>query len=325
MLDQFYFNRYRFKLQPVANLRLDNIHKGVTLRGAFGSAFKKLCCHEFKADCNNCRERERCPYSLIFDPIIPAEAKRLRLNNNIPRPFNLKPPLNDKHIYSPGEELSFDLVIVGRMCAYLPYFIASFSALASQGMGAYRSTFSLKSVTAVSGGQEGSRTQKPVYSEQDKVVHTQTPAVTFNHILTQAQSVNPDKITIRFHTPTILKSNGQIVRQPEFHHIIKRLRDRINSLAYFYCGETLAMDYKEFGETAESVRRTGGDFKWVEVNRYSSKRHLWHELSGFTGYGVYEGDLRPYLPLLVLGHYLHVGKGAVFGNGWYEIINGQTK
>ncbi len=314
MLDQFYFNRYRFKLQPDTNLRLGNIHKGVTLRGAFGSAFKKLCCHEFRANCNNCRERERCPYSLIFDPIIPAEAKRLRLNANIPRPFIIKPPLTDKHIYSPGEELQFDLVIVGRMCAYLPYFIASFSALASHGMGAYRSAFSLKSVTAVAGGHE-----KPVYSGQDKVVHTQTPVLTFSHILGQAQSVNPDKITIRFHTPAILKSNGHIVRQPEFHHIIKRLRDRINSLAYFYCGETLAVNYKEFGEQAQSVRRIGGDFKWVEVSRYSSRRRLWHELSGFTGYGVYEGGLRPYLPLLVLGQYLHVGKGTVFGNGWYEI------
>jgi hypothetical protein len=320
VLTKFYLNYYRFKLIPHGNIRLGNTHKGVTLRGAFGSAFRMLCCHDIKVKCEECQLQESCPYALIFEPTVPAEAKRLRLNANIPRPFIIKPPLDNKHIYSPEDELLFDLVIVGRMCAYLPYFIAAFSALASEGMGAYRSTFSLKSVTTISDEQE-----KPVYSDQDKVVRTQTPAITFNHILKQAQrvtdpSANPNTITIRFNIPTILKVDGQIICQPEFHHIIKRLRDRVNALAYFYCGETLAVDYKEFGEAAKSVRRIEGDFKWVEVNRYSTKRQLWHELSGFTGYGVYSGDLSAYLPLLALGQYLHVGKGAAFGNGWYEII-----
>jgi hypothetical protein len=273
-----------------------------------------------KAKCEKCQLHENCPYALIFEPTVPADARQLRLNSNIPRPFIIKPPLADKSTYAPGEELDFDLIIVGKINAYLPYFIACFSALASDGIGAYRSSFTLKSVTAIVDSHEGAMTQEPVYSDQDKVVHTQTSAISFSNILKQAQRANTETLNIRFHTPTILKADGQIVRRPEFHHIIKRLRDRVNALAYFYCGETLAVDYKELGERSESIRRTEGDFKWVEVNRYSTKRHLWHELSGFTGHGVYSGDLQPYLPLLALGQYLHVGKGAAFGNGWCDVI-----
>ncbi|MGQ9570948.1 MAG: CRISPR system precrRNA processing endoribonuclease RAMP protein Cas6 [Thermodesulfovibrionales bacterium] len=33
----------------------------------------------------------------------------------------------------------------------------------------------------------------------------------------------------------------------------------------------------------------------------------------------FEGDLTEFLPLILLGEYLHVGEGAVFGNGWYRI------
>jgi CRISPR/Cas system endoribonuclease Cas6 (RAMP superfamily) len=44
-----------------------------------------------------------------------------------------------------------------------------------------------------------------------------------------------------------------------------------------------------------------------------------HDLSGFVGEVSFEGDLAPFVPYLKLGEYVHVGKNAVFGNGWYEI------
>ena len=45
-------------------------------------------------------------------------------------------------------------------------------------------------------------------------------------------------------------------------------------------------------------------------------------LDGFVGQAWYVSaqDLRPLLPALWLGQWVHVGKGAVWGNGRYEII-----
>ena len=60
--------------------------------------------------------------------------------------------------------------------------------------------------------------------------------------------------------------------------------------------------------------------RWVESSRYSRRREVIHDLSGFVGEVTLKGELETFLPYLKLGEYLHVGKNAVFGNGWYEIV-----
>jgi hypothetical protein len=57
----------------------------------------------------------------------------------------------------------------------------------------------------------------------------------------------------------------------------------------------------------------------VESGRYSRRRQVSHDLSGFIGEVTFKGELASFLPYLKLGEYLHVGKNAIFGKGWYEI------
>ena len=62
--------------------------------------------------------------------------------------------------------------------------------------------------------------------------------------------------------------------------------------------------------------RTG----WQDWSRYSGRQRQRVEMGGLVGRVTYEGDLSDYLPLLVLGELVHVGKGTVFGNGQYRIV-----
>jgi len=116
-----------------------------------------------------------------------------------------------------------------------------------------------------------------------------------------------------------LKADGMQSRRPGFGPIAKRLRDRINALSYFYCGKGLDIDFKAFGEQAEKIKTVADSTRWVESSRYSRRREVTHDLSGFVGEVSFEGDLAPFIPYLKLGKYVHVGKNAVFGNGWYRI------
>ena len=127
------------------------------------------------------------------------------------------------------------------------------------------------------------------------------------------------RITLRFLAPTLLKADGRIVERPEFHHLIKRLRDRINALGHFYCDDTLDVDFKAFGERAEAIRTVSCKVRWEDRDRRSGKTGQAHDMGGFVGDVTYEGDVEEFLPLLFLGQYTHVGKYAVWGNGRYEI------
>jgi hypothetical protein len=127
------------------------------------------------------------------------------------------------------------------------------------------------------------------------------------------------RVTVRFLTPTFLRADGQVVRRPEFHHVFKRLRDRINALNTFFGNGPLDVDFRGLGERAEKVQMVRSKIEWVERFRTSSKTRQRHELSGFVGEAIYEGELTEFLPWLALGELVHIAKHAAWGNGRCEL------
>ena len=133
------------------------------------------------------------------------------------------------------------------------------------------------------------------------------------------ESVRATKIEIDYVSPTEIKYQGAAVQSPDFHHLIKRLRDRINAIAWFYRGTLLDIDYAEFGKRAEAIRTVESHVEWTDRERLSSRTLQRHPIGGFMGRVIYAGDVGEYLPLLRLGEFVHVGKHAVWGNGRFEI------
>lgn len=126
------------------------------------------------------------------------------------------------------------------------------------------------------------------------------------------------EVTLRFLTATTVKAEGKVVAVPQFHQLIKRLRDRVNALASFYCGGALDLDFKALGQQAETVQTVRVNSQWVNRTR-RTRQGFAQDLSGFVGEVTYRGAIGRFLPLLLLGEYVHVGKNAAFGNGWYKL------
>ncbi len=99
--------------------------------------------------------RNVCPYTAVFQPFVPEGSEKISKNRDIPRPFVIKPPLETKETYLPGERLSFDLVLVGKIKDYLPYFIVTFKELSQAGLGRNRAPVELAGVDHV--GRDGAR------------------------------------------------------------------------------------------------------------------------------------------------------------------------
>ena len=305
--------RYRFVLRTKSCLSFAP-SIGVSLRGAFGKWFKKVCCQDLDASCLKCSDREKCPYAQIFESSPPFGAERLSKNQNLPRPFVFKPPLREKEEYKAGEEFSFDLVLFGKAGDYLPYFILAFKELAKEGIGVGRGKFELVGVWAV--GRKGLEVRGRIFPEQDRNISEKIPSQTFIY---EAGFFSTSRIKVKFLTPTYLVFNKRRVAKPEFHHLFKRARDRINALSTFYAGKPLEMDFAGAGRRSEKVKLVSARLTWEEHTRFSTKSGIRHPIGGVKGEVVYEGDFKEFLPLLLVGEEIHIGKHASFGNGWIEI------
>lgn len=336
--------QFRFHLELKMPLHMPAYNKGNVIRGGFGSAFRRIVCHASCREPESCELRNVCPYTAVFQPFVPEGSEKISRNRDIPRPFVIKPPLETKEIYQPGERLSFDLVLVGKIKDYLPYFIVTFKELSQAGLGRNRAPVELAGVDHI--GSDG--VSVPVYTSENNLVQPPASAISWTELCasqngssnradtlrrgsgqgevgpygSQNGSGKVTRVTLRFLTPTLLRADGVLSRRPGFGPLAKRLRDRINALSYFYCGTGLDIDFKSFGEAAERVKTVSDSTGWVESSRYSRRRDVSHDLSGFVGEVTFEGDegdLGMFLSYLKLGEYLHVGKNAVFGNGWYRI------
>lgn len=314
--NRFAFAHYRFYLTPLEPLEMPAANKGSTIRGGFGAAFRRLVCIDLNLDCAACDLRYTCPYTRVFNPFVPPAAERLSKNQNIPRPFIVKPPLEWTTSYRPGEPLVFDFVVIGEAIDYLPYFIVAFRELGAGGFGLNRARCELSSIAALSSAGEVTA----VYDGKEGIVRPPRDNLTWPALIARSAIFNGQReITIRFLTPTTLKMEGEMVTVPQFHALIKRLRDRVNALSYFYCGGALEVDFRELGAQAEKIKEVAVHSRWIDRGRRTRKGFA-QDLSGFVGEVTYRGELAPFLPLLLLGEYVHVGKNAAFGNGWYRLV-----
>lgn len=314
------FSRYRFTLQAKTAIGFVNGDVGTTLRGAFGSALRQIVCIDRHQVCAQCSAMQDCVFPLVFSPINAPGTAPKRLQTP-PRGFVIKPPLNAKQQYAPGESIIFDFLLMGRLREYLPYIIVPFTELGRQGIGMGRGKFILAAIDAITPeGDEAS-----VYRREDGIVQNASVMTNADDLIRLHPPPAHSRVTLKFLTPTRIRFNptgergkSRPVRNPSFFHIACRLRDRISALCREYGPAPLEMDFKGFGLRAKNIKTVESRLRWIEAKRTSRTRHS-HDLSGFVGEITFEEDLTEFWPFLVLGGYVHVGDNAVFGRGWYGI------
>ncbi|HSB05728.1 MAG TPA: CRISPR system precrRNA processing endoribonuclease RAMP protein Cas6 [Thermodesulfobacteriota bacterium] len=299
-------------------------YKGSTFRGAFGHAFKKIVCVNREKVCRSCLLREKCIYSYVFETPPRSDTSKMRKYPFAPHPFVITPPLEEKRIYKQNDTLCFELTLIGKSIDFLPYFIYTFDELGwmgiGKGKGKYRleevRTFAIDESSKVKGERkETQRDEEPrtIYSGKDKTLKNNFRVLKFDDL------APPNHLTstldLRFMTPTRLKFDGNLSPKPEFHILIRNLLRRISLLSYFHCGEELDLDFKNLIEKAKDVRVQKEDLRWSDWERYSNRQETKMRMDGFIGSIRFEGSFEPFIPFLLLGEYVHVGKGTSFGLG----------
>lgn len=286
-------------------------YKGSTLRGGFGNAFKRIVCAIKNKDCTDCLLKEKCVYSYIFETLPPADTKIMRKYTNAPHPFIIEPPPERKCDYTPEDEITFGLTIIGNAIEYLPYFIYTFEELGKIGIGKGRGKYDLRKVKSVN---------KIIYDSADKTIKTfKTDQLSLNY--TALNTKGHQSLTLDFLTPTRINYDRHLTFELEFHILIRNLLRRLSLIYYFHCkGDPSDWDFNGIIEQAKNIKVKNRDLKWYDWERYSARQDTKMKMGGFTGSITFEGNIEPFLPLIKAGEVLHVGKGTSFGLGRYSVV-----
>ena len=317
--------RYRFSLICTSEVQLRPF-PGAVVRGALGHALHAV---------------DRRAYDELYDA---ASAGSGSGGDEGPRPYVLAPRRPQKKHYRPGEELAFDLTLVGRRAiGHLRAVVESMLALEppasgnakqdldldSFGLGTGRDDgkgrFYLSRVMALAPGGDAERDRGGgeaarylVYDRAGGDFYDVAAPVTATHVARRAEALPARRARVRFTTPLRIVKDGTPVRALQFHHLHKTLSWRLRALLRRHCDRPDA-DFREWVAPSYDVETVSTALAPAERSRYSASQERAYTLEGVTGTATFAGDLAPFRPFLAAGEWLHVGKGYVMGLGRYHV------
>jgi len=308
-------------LQMTAKVRRTivlNEHQGSAIRGAFFQAVRgRFCFDRNRTSCVACPLHVGCPICALVASVDDGSARGV----DVPRPFVVVPPLNGKVTYEVGEDFDFGITLFGNMVSMLPYMVAGLREMGEMGIGKrvngtgprkYRGTFDVERIAAVN---PLSGAAQEILDVKDGFVHVPTTAVTQANVVKVAAGLPADRIAVDLLTPLRLIENGRLVRPLRFAPLSRRLLDRLEALGGRYGGGGPAVDFADLARRAQGVEAAVDETRWVELESYSTRQGRATPMGGCLGRIVFAGDLAPFLPWLVWGQVVHVGKDATKGNG----------
>ncbi|MEO0005062.1 MAG: CRISPR system precrRNA processing endoribonuclease RAMP protein Cas6 [candidate division WOR-3 bacterium] len=277
-------------------------YKGGVIRGGFGLAFRNVSCPFPARLCQDCLLRSQCVWSYVFDTPRPKESKILSRSENVPHPFVIEPPDDERTLLKKGDALDFALILIGKSLNYLPYFIYAFEKLAEQGLGRPRTKFQLHGVY---------QNNRLIYDPKKSAIVQEIKPETLS---LQRTDEKAKEVKVNFLTPTRIIYQGKISRRPQFHILTRSLLRRLWLLSYFH-DQPMEIDHKNLIAQAEKVRLKDALLAGDEWSHFSRRQQRLIQREGVTGWLIYQGEIAPFLPYLRAGEILHIGKGTSFGMG----------
>jgi len=301
--------RYRLDWQVETPLRLPE-YAGSALRGAFGNALRHTVCMTRQKDCPACPLWRSCPFPALFAPPPPAAGHSLQRFSQIPTPFVIEPPDWGQREYQPGAQLHFNHILIGRALEQLPLIVHAWQRAFRHGIGSGDGTAQLRAVSLI----DDQGTPHEVFDTVAERIQPHTTGIDL------PPEPAPDTLTLTLQTPMRLQNNGQPIRPPalEARDLLVNLLRRTALVSEFHAGTRLDENYHELAQAAARIESEKG-LTWRDWTRYSSRQKQEMTLGGVIGQWTLRGDLQPFMPMLHLGQWLHIGKNASFGLGRYRL------
>jgi len=283
---------------------------GSTIRGAFGNILKDLYCVEPLGRCPDCMLKSCCGYTYLFESGW-YFSNGERQQAGVPQPYVFEPTINEE--IKPGKvEIKLGLLLFGNSIDYVPVFVYCINKIGRWGLGKNRTSYELKRVEDLFG-------EKDIWVKNSIKMIERPHTKTWDDYLEQARKKNKIKrCQIELVTPLRMKQEGRLHNQLDFCTIVKAIIRRWNSLNEYY-GDGQNKDERELINLAAKIPSGTLNLHWQEMERYSRRQDQRMMLGGLMGKMECAGELEPFIPWLLLGQDIHIGKNTSFGLGKYNL------
>jgi hypothetical protein len=275
-----------------------------SLKGDFAQSFRQAVC---QADglCASCKHSSKCPCPATFSRELASDPAAVKRHQKPSVPFVFQIPVLPMPS-AKGSEVEVCLVLVGSATQYLAEYWQALQQLFRPD--SPRASFPFSIVRMESAGCCGFRTL--LAAESGPLTSDLLTTISCDD-LAALNTLDSERIALRIVTPLRIARDGSFLKEYSFSPFFRTLLRRISSLAYYYYGSILEMDFKRLSAQSEAIVLAENCFHWEE----------WHKgrLCGIIGTGILSGQLSDFHPALLLGEYLNCGKDAPFGLGRYVL------
>ena len=304
--------------------------KGSAIRGAWQSYISRAYCGAPPRIKATPEHQAICPVCYLTNRDTGSESRR---------PFALRPPLSRQARYEPGERFHFTFSLFGKSTIFLlPYVSLALSEVGeSWGLGRYQRELDGRGhyhLVRMDAYNPHTGQVQIIMPEGSRAIDFPTLSVTSQDIQHRAQRLlsqlarQENHLTLRFLTPLRLIHQEKLMRKFDFSPFVQRLSERLFALNQHYGPQEQQPHDREELRTimthllplAHKVQVVQDDTFWWDVKGYSSRLKKYHYLGGLVGeITLWAEDWTPFLPLLLWGESVQLGKNVVKGGGWFEI------
>jgi hypothetical protein len=292
---------------------------GSAVRGALFGAVRDLACvNQAAPSCAACPLHPVCGVSRLL-ATVEDDGPR---GAEVPRPFVVRPPLDGARQVAPGETFRFGITLIGEEALQLfPYVALGLRRMGDLGLGRAlprRGRFTVERVIAVN---PFLGTRQAVLAAGDDLVMLPDAPVTAAQIAAWCAACGAvDRVTVRLRTPLRLVVDGALVKRLTFAALVRRILRRTTDLARSFGGGVPPLDFAAMLAEAETVQTVDDRSQWLDLESRSARQRRNLPIGGLLGAVTFAGELTPFLPWLVWGQLLGVGKDVTKGNGVIEIV-----
>jgi hypothetical protein len=316
-----YLATYQFRVELTQDATIPP-YLGSVFRHSFEHAFREISHVEPPKPPLDAFFKKHNPYFHLFD----MDFRKTRIrdekqkNIDIPKPFVIETPFaTEPYEKRKGEELIFNVILFGSAISHIPLFLLAIAQAGRDGLADGTITYELKDARVVDAFED---TNIEFYKAKIGKIHHEPRLLPFDKVAAGFRTEefkNLNRVSIEFLTPYRVKRTQKALESPDFFLIARSLLRRLMSLSRFHCDDRISLDYKHLMELASQVKLVENKIEWYDWGKYSPKNESKSQIGGLFGKVTYEGPLAEFLPYLIYGQLVHIGKNTAYGLGKYHL------